>query len=562
MIRLAPLAATFLLLVGAVPPVLADGGFVPETAYAALPAIPAQRALIVYKDGVETLTVESTFDTPSPDVGWILPVPAAPTKVEVADSGTLTSLAVFTGPDIVHDLSGLCWYAIYILPFLGVIVLIAIVGRRWPTPVELVMMMVYGAILVGLFLPAMGSAGGGSSATPSVLTVSTEKVGNYEVSVLRAADGKALDAWLAEHGLKDLGSEGRAVADDYAARGWCFAVARLSRDAGGTATPHPLSVTFPAAQPVYPMKLTRVAGSTTHVELYVVADRQAAADGFHLAFADQFADLSVAYHGRLAEFISRHGEPLRYLAGDAGESADPRDPTRVFEGRRFGTAIGTPSLVAVLWEGCIVTRLEADLAPADMDRDVDLRWADLRPHRDTFYSRQGRRHAVAGVLLWGAVPILLLVAVFYGRPQRPGRKALRALAILISAVLVMALVAALWYPAVAVGPSWSRWQDRTQPRLFEIVARCMVSQDRLHAGMTDRQIEETLRSAPDLGLIDRAEAAGWTINPYTGSPERFERSPGNFATRQADGQTWLCYYDRNGVEERLTILTPPQSRRP
>ena len=45
------------------PAARADGSYFPEQAFTTLPTIPTQRALLCYRDGVETLLVESTLDT-------------------------------------------------------------------------------------------------------------------------------------------------------------------------------------------------------------------------------------------------------------------------------------------------------------------------------------------------------------------------------------------------------------------------------------------------------------------------------------------------------------------
>ena len=83
---------------------LADGKYWPEPAYPAAPKMPLQRALIAFDNGVETLVVESSFESASPGVGWVLPLPAEPTKLAAADPGMLTSLSISLRPDIVHDL--------------------------------------------------------------------------------------------------------------------------------------------------------------------------------------------------------------------------------------------------------------------------------------------------------------------------------------------------------------------------------------------------------------------------------------------------------------------------
>ena len=84
--------------------VLANGVYFPQEAYPAMPTIPIQRAIIVYRDGIETLIVESTVDSESPEVGWILPLPKEPEKLEVADSGMLVSMSMCLRSRLIHDL--------------------------------------------------------------------------------------------------------------------------------------------------------------------------------------------------------------------------------------------------------------------------------------------------------------------------------------------------------------------------------------------------------------------------------------------------------------------------
>ena len=63
-----------------------------EQAFPVLPAIPVQRAMIIYRQGLETLMVESAFQSRSKDVAWILPLPAADT-LELTEAGAIGSTA-------------------------------------------------------------------------------------------------------------------------------------------------------------------------------------------------------------------------------------------------------------------------------------------------------------------------------------------------------------------------------------------------------------------------------------------------------------------------------------
>ena len=66
-----------------------NGVYVPQQGYPVMPTIPVQRAIIVYRDGVQTLVVESAFQTEAKDVAWILPLPAVPVKLAVCGETAL-----------------------------------------------------------------------------------------------------------------------------------------------------------------------------------------------------------------------------------------------------------------------------------------------------------------------------------------------------------------------------------------------------------------------------------------------------------------------------------------
>ena len=67
-----------LLLLLAMPIAGADGVYTGPPGF--VPAIPNQRAVIFYKDGVQTLIVQSTLDAPKGEYAWVVPLPAEPTQ--------------------------------------------------------------------------------------------------------------------------------------------------------------------------------------------------------------------------------------------------------------------------------------------------------------------------------------------------------------------------------------------------------------------------------------------------------------------------------------------------
>ena len=84
----------------------ADGKYFPAKAYRTSPTIHSQRAILKYKDGVETLVIESSFDGEGKDFGWVIPLPSRPIKFEEASPGFLKTLSDTIQPKITHDLTG------------------------------------------------------------------------------------------------------------------------------------------------------------------------------------------------------------------------------------------------------------------------------------------------------------------------------------------------------------------------------------------------------------------------------------------------------------------------
>jgi hypothetical protein len=527
-VAFAAIALGFLSLVPA--DAVADGVYIPPDAYPAMPKIPVQRAMIVYRDGMETLVVESTMDTEALDVGWILPLPAEPTKLDVADGGMLTSLAFCLRPAITHDLHDFWVYAILVLGFLVPIMLFAICSKEGVSVFTVVCWFLIYILLLGVLVPAGMHAGGEGPATATVLVRSTQRVGDYNVSVLRAGDAQALSQWLADNGLRALDENASAVVGDYIARGWCFAVARLAREKGGEATPHPMAETFPAERPVYPMKLTSLADSITRVELYIVADRRAAAKGFHCALADRFAPDSRGY---------------------------PEDLSPAKWGKNTGVGVGNPDILEQMWDGCVLTRLQAGLVPEAMDRDVAIELTEFRPHRDHYFSPRGRSQLAVAILLWGAVPIVLVAAVVCYKRRRPSRRGARVLIVVVGVTLVAAGAAYLSAPVIAVGPSVEFMEGEMRAHNMGEVATLMVRQGNLHAGMTPAEMldafENGVKSMLDVPLTD----GGRIANIFTGEPMHYERSPGNFSTRTVGDKTYFCLYDKYAREIRAVELPPP-----
>lgn len=110
--------ATALILLALSSVVLADGKMYWRETIP--PTIPYQRALILYKDGVQTLILQSKYDIPETkemsSLGWVVPVPAVPevASMNARDAWPLFISLGFRSQPLVIDR-----FALLIILFLG-----------------------------------------------------------------------------------------------------------------------------------------------------------------------------------------------------------------------------------------------------------------------------------------------------------------------------------------------------------------------------------------------------------------------------------------------------------
>jgi len=523
-------AVTLLSAVAFVP---ADGCKFPEVAVERMPSIPQQKAVIVWRDGVETLVVESSFETESKNVGWVLPLPAEPTKLEVADSGMLTSLLVCLQPEITNEFNGGTWIAVFVCVLTIPTSLAAIFVRRRHRWLECLAVTIVILLVLLSFLSTLGHAGRDSAGwvvgTDSGISVlAVHRVGNYDVAVLRAKRAEALADWLKANGLKALDADARGIVDKYIEEGWCFVVARLVRDESGPATPHPIAATFAVEKAVYPMRLTSLAGSETRVELFVIADKTGAADGFRCVASDRF----------------------KMVEPEPNEDVSP-----YYRAENAWLIIGSVEAGELMWPGCVVTRLSRDMGPQDMDRDVEVQLRQFAPQREHFYTAKAQKDVAVCVLLWGTPVLFIVAAVIFHKMRRPRKWELCVLVGLVLLVLAGAAVPFLAMETIPVRADRSvgAYFSSVRPRFLTDAAEELAKQGKLHAGMT----RDELAGFPQ--LLRKYVGEAYRLNPLTGKEMVLERSPGNFSVRVVDGMTYLCIYDGYGRERRVELPPGPAS---
>ncbi|WP_316760185.1 DUF2330 domain-containing protein [Streptomyces herbicida] len=229
---------------------------------------------------------------------------------------------------------------------------------------------------------AAPDAGAGPS---RVGVVDRQRLGPFDVARLTATDPGALDNWLRTNGFAFPRRLSHAL-QPYVDRHWEYVAVKLAPQAAGASLNgalDPIHLTFAADEPVYPMRLSRLARTPQSLGLYILA--------------------------------AHRMEPRSAIGGEP--------PRAVFAGRLTTTtgplarlASGTPYLTAVAQEFPQPSRISAD--------HVLRRAASDTPYQQVIY--QDRLLEVAGMPAWlatiggslvlvGAVATLIAVR----RSRRP-----------------------------------------------------------------------------------------------------------------------------------------------
>lgn len=193
----------------------ADGIFIPPIDYYV--SSTAQKAVIIYEKGTETMIISTQFKGDAKNFGWVIPVPSRP-EVSKSSDELFTSLNTLTAPK--YDYS------------------------------------------VPMTRPMMEKGGAGQAEDVQVLE--TKKVGVYEIKVLEASDARALAKWLEENKYM-YPKEGAYILDEYIRNRWYFVAAKIDTAAIEALSTteslkqghaQPIKFVFKSDKIIYPMKIS------------------------------------------------------------------------------------------------------------------------------------------------------------------------------------------------------------------------------------------------------------------------------------------------------------------
>lgn len=276
------------------------------------PTIPYQRALILFKDGTETLVLQSKYEIPKSDakasLGWVVPVPAVPQIASMpADSATdiFWYLSRSARPYVTHVFPIVVGTLLLTVSGLSILfILIYKLSFHIPFPdwflrnrsklYRLSLRSLCFCLFIFLFIFLFSLLFTPLSAPRGVDVIKEQRVGIYDVKVVKSDNSGDLIAWLNANAFK-FGKEDKAGFDSYIARGWCFVVANIKpsqeqkeREIVSEGLAAPLILRFSSKAPVYPVVLTGTGNHNTEILIYLaVASKMTCGDRLTLRFAGE-----------------------------------------------------------------------------------------------------------------------------------------------------------------------------------------------------------------------------------------------------------------------------------
>jgi hypothetical protein len=509
--------ACVLLLLPLSPGALADGIYIGETAYKVPPSIPSQLAILAYRDGTETLIIESALEAEGTQFGWIIPVPAQPTRFEKTSPGVLKTLSLAIGPKVIHETRGLRFFAFTMLFVVALWSIIIILWKPENPDRLFIRILLYTLFVLLFFSMFMFHLGVDIGMDYAVAVKDIQQVGSYEIAVLDANSPEGLNRWLQSNGFVTLNEDESSVVTDYISEGWYFIAAKLQRQGGGYSEPHPVAITFPFEKPVYPMRLTAFATDELYLEIAVISDQTVSTPLLTLECSDTYC-----------------------LKPDAARAFGYGTPLKALVGQKYEQMVGHPDASSVLWEGCVISKLAGVLGPKQMAKDLEFEMGPATHKQKRYFSYTAALWTAVsmGIVLW-SLAMLVTTSHFYQRIKNQNgivfymRKVLLPVT-LISAVLALAIYAAL---------------DKT--RVQTLSGSHPALRRDIEMGWLDYPMKEATENHEELAHVGADELREFVAqhyadsdirNRYTGERIIEEDSPGNYTIFEDErGVVWRSY---------------------
>ena len=229
---IAALLVVILFLLTTATPVLADGGFFPDSMYRDLYEV-AQKAVILYGNSTgnytEHLILSVSFEGDAEDFAWVIPVPNKP-EIAVTDAELFWELSDLTATEVPHG--GGC------------------------------------------------EGEGAPSGQDGVDVIEEQVVGPYATAILSATNATALADWLNANGYI-FPEDGEEIISEYIEKEWYFVATKINAVEEGTGYAlaegaiEPIVLSFASNETVYPLRISSLSTTTAtppEVLLYVFAD--------------------------------------------------------------------------------------------------------------------------------------------------------------------------------------------------------------------------------------------------------------------------------------------------
>lgn len=515
---------------------LADGKYWPRAAYKKAPDIPGQKVVIIYKDGVEKLIIESSLEGEGKEFGWIIPLPNKPDKFEVASAGFIHTLSTAIQPNVTNDVSqglrAIIWLA-------GVITIACLMSifKRPKKRLHRLLIILFLIFYVAFVFPIMrGRAGvwSDSKGLEGVTIHDEQTVGSYALQTLEAETPDALDKWLGANGFAGLSADEKAVVADYIEEKWYFVASKLRRDdESGYLRPHPLAMSFKTEKPVYPFRLTALTGSDVYLELYVIADELAKCDELTLEVSDKYN------YKEDANYYVRDNYEIDILAG--------------FVAKKYakGIDIGHPQAKDYMWDDCVLSRLCGTIEVGSTDDDLIIDLSASRPYRKHYYSEVGARGKayLHCILLW-CILLPVATAMFGNKQREDSEKKKSILQIFAVAAILLPVTGLVTYfalPKVDVEILGFRGAPSFLVDIYTSRNNAVVFEE--HPDLKEMSKDEVVK------VLEEYYKSKDSKNMFTGEKVRHEDSPGNYTVLEDERGVVLRRYTKQGYPQDWVVGT-------